>query len=153
VLSPDVSASLKVSAFVYAFSTLVDIDTFSVATFVSGFARLLAWWRYFARKAANSVHADCSICAGMISRAFVNIGAANVVGIGGKAVVAFAVVVDEAVYAFSVFAANTGIDFTLVIFDNTVGEAVAAITLVALAHTIAVALRVCSTFVGAVRRT
>ena len=146
----DVSASFKVSACVFAFFTFVDVDAFSVDAFVSGFALWLAWWSYLASKAAKSVDASCSICAGMISGAFVNVGAANVVGVRGESIVALAVVVDEPVDAFSVFAANTGIDFALVIFDNAVGIAVAAVTVVALADSFDGALRICSTFVGTV---
>lgn len=150
VLSLDVPASFKVSAGVFAFFAFVNVDAFSVDAFVSGVALRLAWWRYFASKAAISVDASCSICAGMISGAFVNVGAANVVGIRGESVVALAVVVDQAVDAFSVFAANTGIDFALVVFDNAVGIAVAAVVIVALANSFDGALRVSSTIVGAV---
>ena len=63
---------------------------------------------------------------------------------------ALAVVVNEPVDAFSVFAANTRVDFALVVFDNAVCIAVAAVTVVALADSFDGALRVWSTFVGAV---
>ena len=150
IFSLDVSASFKISAFVDAKIAFVDVDARSFDTFESFIAFWVAWWCDFASKAAHSVNANCSIGAGMIVRAFVNIGAANIVGVRCESVMALAVVVDNAVDTFCVFAADAGIKFALVVFDNAVRITVAAVTLVTLAHSSVSALRIRSTFVRAV---
>ena len=150
IFSLDVSASFKVSAFVDAKITFVDVDTCSFDTFESLIAFRVAWWCNFASEAAYSIDASCSIGAGMIVRAFVNIGAANVVGVCCESVMALAVVVDKAVDAFCVFATDAGIKFAFVVFDNAVGITVTSVAFITFANSSVSALRIRSTFVSAV---